>query len=334
MEWEPAGASVGTLTRQSGSSMAALHPGGIPAIRIGTRGSPLALAQAHVTRIALAEAHGLAAEAIAIEVITTTGDQTQDRPLSEIGGKGLFTKEIDLAQLEGRVDVAVPAAKDLPTLLPDGLVIAGYLPREDARDALIAPRHGTLAALPEGARIGTVSLRRQAMLRRYRSDLRVEALRGNVGTRLEKARSGAFDAVVLAMAGLKRLGLADAVTEALDPARFIPAVGQGAIALVARAGDAATLSALAAITDHATGFALAAERAFLGVLDGSCRTPIGGHAHLAGDIVAFRGIVLAPDGRLAREITGEAPPAGAGALGIRLGEAIRADLPAGVLPAR
>jgi hydroxymethylbilane synthase len=171
------------------------------------------------------------------------------------------------------------------------------------------------------------------MLRRIRPDLRIEALRGNVGTRLEKARNGEFDAVVLAMAGLKRLGLEDHATEALDPARFIPAVGQGAIALVARADDVATLSALAAIIDPATGIALGAERAFLAVLDGSCRTPIGGHARLVGDKLLFKGIVLAPDGQIAREIAGEAPPGEAATLGRRLGEALRAELPAGILPA-
>jgi hydroxymethylbilane synthase len=304
-----------------------------PVLRIGTRGSPLALAQARLTRDALAAAHGLAPERIAIEIITTTGDRTQDRPLAEIGGKGLFTKEIDLAQIEGRVDIAVHSAKDLPTILPEGLVLAGCLPREDARDALVAPRAGTLDALPSGARVGTVSLRRQAMLRRLRPDLRVEALRGNVETRLDRARSGAFDAVILAMAGLRRLGLADAVTEILDEARFIPAVGQGAIALVARAADSATRNWLAPILDAGTGTELAAERAFLAELDGSCRTPIGGHARLSGAHLAFRGIVLAPDGREALPITGDAPAAEAAVLGRALGREIRAALPPGFMGA-
>ncbi|MFY8157416.1 MAG: hydroxymethylbilane synthase, partial [Rhabdaerophilum sp.] len=204
-----------------------------PLLTLGTRGSPLALAQARMTAAALREAHGLSEDAVATEIIRTTGDATQDRPLSEIGGKGLFTKEIDAAQLEGRVDLAVHSAKDLPTTLPDGLVVAGYLPRNDIRDALIAPRWKTLANLPQGAKVGTVSLRRQALLKRLRPDLVIEMLRGNVQTRLDKAANGTFDAVVLAMAGLNRLGLAEHATEALDPESFTPAVGQGAIALVA-----------------------------------------------------------------------------------------------------
>lgn len=296
---------------------------------IGTRGSPLALAQARLTAAALADVLGIEAGRIGIEVISTTGDQTQDRPLSEIGGKGLFTKEIDLAQLEGRIDIAAHSAKDLPTELPAGLVIAGCLPREDVRDALIAPRHGTLDHLPQGARIGTVSLRRQALLRKLRPDLQIESLRGNVETRLSKARAGEFDAVILAMAGLKRLGLAGEVTEALDPVRFIPAVGQGAIALVARTDDAGTRAILAALAHAPTGIELAAERAFLTVLDGSCRTPIGGNARTMGDVLHFRGIVLSPDGRLWREVSAHAPIKEAEALGHRLGMELKADLPPG-----
>lgn len=302
-----------------------------PAIRIGTRGSPLALAQARMVREALLGANGLPAESVAIEVITTTGDRTQDRPLSEIGGKGLFTKEIDNAQLEGRVDLAVHSAKDLPTQLPGGLVLAGCLAREDIRDALIAPRHGTLAKLPQGARVGTVSLRRQALLRRSRPDLIVEAVRGNVETRLDKARSGAFDAVVLAMAGLNRLGLAGEVTEALDPASFIPAVGQGAIAIVTRAEDEAIVARLAPILHGRTAIELAAERAFLAVLDGSCRTPIGGSARLVDGRISFSGIVLAPDGTRAISREGAARAEEAEALGRALGLEIRAEMPADFL---
>ena len=290
-----------------------------PVLTIGTRGSPLALAQAHMTAAALAETLGVDVARIEIEIISTTGDRTQDRPLSEIGGKGLFTKEIDLAQLEGRVDVAVHSSKDLPTELPDGLMIAGYLPREDIRDALIAPRHGTLDKLPQGARVGTVSLRRQSLLRMLRPDLRIEALRGNVETRLNKARSGEFDAVILAMAGLKRLGLVAEVTEALDPIRFVPAVGQGAIALAARTGDARIRGLIERISHAPTGVELSAERAFLTVLDGSCKTPIGGSARVVGEQVMFRGIVLSPDGRTVLETSGHAPLAEADALGRRLG---------------
>lgn len=302
-----------------------------PVLTIGTRGSPLALAQARMTAKALADAAGVDVTRIAIEIIATTGDLTQDRPLSEIGGKGLFTKEIDQAQLDGRIDVAVHSSKDLPTILPDGLVIAGFLPREDVRDALIAPRHGTLGKLPEGARVGTVSLRRQSLLRMLRPDLRIEPLRGNVETRLNKARSGEFDAVILAMAGLKRLGLAGEVTEALDPIRFIPAVGQGAIALAAREHDAGTRALIEKIAHAPTAIELAAERAFLTVLDGSCKTPIGGNAQASGGRVTLRGIVLSPDGRTVFETSGEAASGDAAALGQRLGLEIKAKLPAGFL---
>lgn len=293
-------------------------------VTIGTRGSPLALAQARLTRQALMAAAGLGEADLHTEIISTTGDQTQDRPLSEIGGKGLFTKEIDIAQLEGRVDIAVHSAKDLPTILPEGLEIAGFLPREDCRDAVIAPRHGSLDKLPRGARVGTVSLRRQAMIRRMRPDLHVEALRGNVGTRLEKARNGEFDAVILAMAGLRRLGLADAVTDVLPREGFIPAVGQGAVALVTRVGDSRIRALVEAISHPATGIELAAERAFLTVLDGSCRTPIGGNATVNGATVLLRGIVLSPDGVRMHEIADSAPLAEAAALGARLGHELKA----------
>ena len=304
-----------------------------PFLTIGTRGSPLALAQANMTAAALAQAAHVPIDAIRIEIITTTGDATQDRPLSEIGGKGLFTKEIDLAQLEGRVDVAVHSAKDLPTVLPEGLIVAGYLPREDVRDALIAPRHKTLTALPQGARVGTVSLRRQALLKKLRPDLQIEALRGNVQTRLNKAHSGEFDAVVLAMAGLKRLGLAHEVTEALDAERFLPAVGQGAIALAARENDPRIQALIDQIAHRETMIALLAERAFLHALDGSCRTPIAGNGVVTGGSIAFRGLVLSPDGTRSEAISGEAPIAEAAALGARLGQAVKAKLPPDFLKA-
>jgi hydroxymethylbilane synthase len=225
----------------------------------------------------------------------------------------------------------VHSAKDLPTVLPDGLVIAGYLPRADIRDALIAPRWKTIANLPEGARIGTVSLRRQSMLRRLRPDLVVETVRGNVETRLNKAADGTFDGVILAMAGLTRLGLAAHVTEILDAERFIPAVGQGAIALVTRAGDEKTIRLVSVISHRETGLELAAERAFLGVLDGSCRTPIGGSARIADGRLRFSGIVLAPDGshaRECREVIAAGDQTEAEALGARLGGLLRSEQPA------
>ena len=294
-----------------------------PSAILGTRGSPLALAQANLVAKLLAEAHGLEARDFPLEIIVTTGDATQDRALSEIGGKGLFTKEIDLAQLSGRVDLAVHSAKDLPTVLPEGLVIAGYLLREDPRDALIAHDTKGFHALPEGARIGTISLRRRAMLLRARPDLDIVALRGNVATRIAQVHSGHCAGVVLAMAGLNRLGLAAEATEALDPRIFVPAVGQGAIAIVARANDRKSLVAAEKIIDVPTGEALAAERAFLKVLDGSCRTPIGGHAFREGASLRFSGIVLAPDGTIEHRVEGAAPPQDAERLGRALGEAAR-----------
>jgi len=268
---------------------------------IGTRGSPLALAQAHETQDRLAAALGLDLVALPLSVIKTTGDAIQDRPLSEAGGKGLFTKELDAALLEGAIDLAVHSAKDLPTAMPDGLAIAGYLPREDARDAFISLNARSLSDLPRAAVVGSASLRRQAMVKRLRPDLRVTLLRGNVGTRLKKLEAGDVDATLLAMAGLNRLGLAHHATAALALDDFVPAVGQGAIAVTVRADDEATLEAVARICDAATGAAVAAERAFLAVLDGSCRTPIGGHARLSDGELRFVGLVLRPDGSEAIE---------------------------------
>src|SRR5215208_1720664 len=234
---------------------------------IGTRGSPLALAQAHETQDRLSAALGWPTERIPLSIIKTTGDAIQDRPLSESGGKGLFTKELDIALVEGAIDLAVHSAKDLPTALPDGVAIAGYLPREDARDAFISRRAARLQDLPEGAVVGSASLRRQAQVRRLRPDLAVTLLRGNVGTRLSKLERGEVDATLLAMAGLRRLGLAEHVTTVLDTDDFLPAVGQGAIAIAIRAEDQRVRAALQPILDGPTGHALAAERAFLTILD-------------------------------------------------------------------
>jgi hydroxymethylbilane synthase len=268
-----------------------------PILRIGTRGSPLALAQAHQVQARLAAALGVAPAAIAIVVIKTTGDAVQHRPLTEIGGKGLFVKEIEQALIDGAIDLAVHSAKDVPGVLPDGLVLACCLPREDARDAFISRKAATFAALAPGAVVGTASPRRAALVRRLRPDLAVAALRGNVETRLKKLAAGEVDATLLAMAGLNRLGLAAAATTPLDIDAFLPAVGQGVIALETRANDERTRDQLARIGDRETATALAAERAFLAVLDGSCRTPIAGHARLAGDALHFRGLIVKPDGR-------------------------------------
>jgi hydroxymethylbilane synthase len=306
---------------------------------LGTRGSPLALAQAHMTAAGLGAswpgAEGRGEAAIAIEIIKTSGDRIQDRALAEAGGKGLFTKEIDEAQLAGTVDIAVHSAKDLPTQLPEGLIIAGYLPREDVRDALIT-RHGAkhgagLAALPQGARIGSASLRRRAQLLRLRPDLHPELLRGNVATRIAKVREGGIDATLLALAGLKRLGLAHEADAALDLGDFLPAVGQGAIALVTRTGDARSLDAVRHIACADTFHALAAERAFLTVLDGSCRTPIAGHAVISGGELHLRGEVLTPDGKAFASGERRGAVSDAARLGHDLGLEIKARAPLGAL---
>lgn len=265
--------------------------------RIGTRGSPLALYQANAVRDRLIAAHGLDPDAVGITIIKTTGDQIQDRPLSEVGGKGLFTKEIEEALLDGTIDLAVHSSKDMPTVLPDGLVISTFLEREDVRDAVIGGAAPTLEELRPGAVVGTASLRRQALVRRLRPDVEVITYRGNVQTRLRKLREGAVDATLLASAGLIRLGLEDEITERLDIERFPPALGQGAICIEIRDKDDDTRAALAPLDHAATSVSLTAERAFLGELDGSCRTPIAGLATVNGAGVRLRGLILTPDGR-------------------------------------
>ena len=302
-----------------------------PTLVLGTRGSPLALAQAEETRRRLAEAHGWAAEQIALKVIRTSGDIIQDRPLAEAGGKGLFTKEIDIALIAGEIDGAVHSAKDLPTLLPDGVALAGFLPREDVRDALISAVASSIESLPLGATLGAASLRRQAQALRLRPDLRLELLRGNVETRLRKAESGAIGATLLAMAGLKRLGLAHRARASLNLETFLPAVGQGAIALTVRSGDGKTLEALSAVADPPTFAELAAERAFLAELEGSCRTPIAGLARAAAGRLRFRGEVLRTDGSERFDIEAEGNAFDAAELGRAAGRTLRARLPNGVL---
>jgi hydroxymethylbilane synthase len=297
-------------------------------LRIGTRGSPLALAQAHETRRRLAQVHGVDEEAIAIVVIKTTGDMIQDRALSEAGGKGLFTKELDAAQIRGDIDIAVHSGKDLPTFLPAELEVAGFLPREDVRDAWISVKYPTPADLPPGAIVGTASLRRGAMLKRLRPDVAVALLRGNVGTRLDKVKAGEFDATLLALAGLRRLGLADRATSVLDTREFLPAVAQGAIGITARVGDAATTAKLAPILHADTTIAVTAERAFLRVLDGSCRTPIGGYATVAGGTLTFRGMVLKPDGSQVFECDAGGSTDQAAAIGAAAGHDLLRRMPA------
>lgn len=277
---------------------------GTPILRIGTRGSPLALVQAHSVRAQLALNLGTNKDSIEIVVIRTSGDATQDRPLSEVGGKGLFTKEIEEALLGNRVDIAVHSAKDMPTMSQPGLTLAACLEREDPRDAFISRSARSLMDLPRGATMGTASLRRQAITMAIRPDLRVVPLRGNVETRLRKLDSGEFDATLLAMAGLKRLGLTEHATHVMSVEEFLPAVAQGAIGLEAREGDKHTRDILARI-DHAdTSIAVSCERAFLAELDGSCKTPIAGHATLQGNTLHFRGLIARPDGGAAHDIAG------------------------------
>jgi hydroxymethylbilane synthase len=300
-------------------------------VRIGTRGSDLALWQANAVREALMAAHGLPDEAVEIAVIKTTGDRITDRALLEAGGKGLFTKEIEEALLDGSIHIAVHSAKDMPTQLPDGLMLAAYLPRADIRDALIAGSVSTLADLPEGARFGTASLRRAALVKRLRPDIRTELIRGNVPTRLRRVAEGDFDATLLASAGLYRLGLEDRITELLDTERFPPACGQGAVTIECRIDDQATMDLLAAIDDYATRQAVTCERAFLDVLDGSCRTPIAGLATVSGDNLDFAGLVLAPEGDESHAGEGSGPADEAEAVGREAGLQLRGRLPAALL---
>lgn len=286
--------------------------------RIGTRGSPLALAQARETAARLAAAHGLQPEQAAarfrIEVIETRGDQVQDRALSALGGKGLFTREIDEAQVSGRVDLAVHSMKDVPTMLAEGLAIAAILPREDVRDAFISAKAATIDDLPEGALVGTASLRRQAQLLWRRPDLRVAIFRGNVQTRLRKLEEGQADATFLALAGLNRLGMADVARSVIDLDEMLPAVAQGAVGVSIRDGDAEAAALLAPLNCAETALRVAAERAYLKRLDGNCRTPLAGLAELEpGGALRFRGEILKPDGseRFAAERTAPAPDAAA-----------------------
>jgi hydroxymethylbilane synthase len=292
-------------------------------LRLGTRGSPLALAQARMVRQALAAAHGFDAERIALEVIRTSGDRIQDRPLADAGGKGLFTKEIEEALAAGAIDFAVHSSKDMPTLLPPGLLLSAFMPREDPRDVFISRKAKSIAELPRGATVGTASLRRQAMVKRMRPDVVIVPLRGNVETRLRKLDEGVADATLLALAGLKRLGLADAATAILDAEALLPAVGQGAIGIETRADDTRTRGLLAAINHADTAKALGCERAFLAVLDGSCRTPIAGHAVIANGRIRFRGMIVKPDGSEAFEATREGDVRDAEKLGADAGAELK-----------
>jgi hydroxymethylbilane synthase len=283
-----------------------LQPG---KIRIGTRGSPLALAQASEVQRRLEAAHGPGALAFEIRAIKTSGDRIQDRPLSDAGGKGLFTKEIEEALLAGEIDAAVHSMKDMPTELPAGLTVTCFLPREDVRDAFVSRGATGLRDLPPGAVVATSALRRQAQVKHLRPDLVVVPMRGNVETRLRKLDEGAADATLLAMAGLKRLGLEARITAPVSVDEMLPAVAQGAIGIETRVDDLAMAQLIAPINHEATALAVTAERTFLARLEGSCRTPIAALAELAGDRLNFRGMILTPDGSQCHATRYEGKPA-------------------------
>ncbi|TPW30857.1 hydroxymethylbilane synthase [Martelella alba] len=291
--------------------------------RIGTRGSPLALAQAHEARDRLMEAHGLGADMFEIVVLSTKGDRITDRALAEIGGKGLFTEELEAQLSSGALDFAVHSSKDMPTVLPDGLTLSTFLPRADPRDAFIGRTAKRLIDLPQGAVVGSASLRRQALIRKLRPDIKVVIFRGSVQTRLEKLAAGDVDGTFLAFAGLARLGLGDRATEVLDVDEFPPAPAQGAICIEQRQNDERVATLLAKINDPATHDAVICERAYLAVLDGSCRTPIAGYATISGDRLAFSGMILTPDGTIYHEVATDGPRSDAERIGREAGTELR-----------
>jgi hydroxymethylbilane synthase len=298
---------------------------------IGTRGSPLALWQARHVWTRLLEANGLGEGDVGLSVITTSGDRIKDKPLRDFGGKGLFTKEIDEALLRGDVDLAVHSMKDLPTQLPEGIAIAAVLPRADVRDAFISTKAPALDKLPQGSVVGTSSLRRAAQIRRRRPDLRVIDFRGNVETRLKKIAEGQADATLLALAGLERLGLAAHATSIFSTEEMLPAAAQGAIGVTCRTDDAKTCALLAKLNDAASAAAVACERAYLGRLDGSCKTPIAGLAEIAGGMLRFRGLLLKPDGTESYGIELTGPAENADSIGADAGAELIARAAPGFL---
>lgn len=292
-------------------------------LKIGTRGSPLAMAQAYETRDRLVAAH----PDLNVEIVDfkTTGDKILDRPLSQVGGKGLFTKELDEALSDRRADISVHSMKDLETVIPSDQVIGAVLPREDVRDAFISPKAGSIADLPEGAVVGTSSLRRQAQVLALRPDVKVITFRGNVQTRLRKLNEGVADATMLAMAGLNRLDMADVATCALNPDELLPAVAQGAIAITLRKDDPETLALVAPLNDRETEIRVTAERAMLATLDGSCRTPIGGLAEFQEDgSLRLRGLLASEDGNRLERVDLNGDPDDAVALGHEAGRQLLA----------
>ena len=294
-------------------------------IRIATRGSPLALAQAGLVRNHLTSAHPRLGEPGAIEITSykTTGDKQQSGLLTAIGGKGLFTKEIEEALLVGQTDIAVHSMKDLPSVLPEGLILGAFLPREDPRDALVAHTVTSLDDLPAGALVGTASLRRKAILLSQRPDICIEPLRGNVETRLRNIEAGKMDATFLAVAGLIRLGLIDRASALLDPDVMLPALCQGAIGIECREDDKETQKILSVIDHRETRIVISAERAFLAALDGSCRTPIAGLATLQGSKLLLRGLIVRPDGTETHASQDECDAVDAEMLGQKLGKELR-----------
>lgn len=300
-------------------------------LKIGTRGSLLALAQAHETRDRLARAHELPDEAFEIVVIRTTGDRVIDRPLKDIGGKGLFTKEIEDAMLSAQIDIAVHSMKDMPVEQPDGLILDCYLPREDPRDCFVSLTYDGLAEMPAGARVGTSSLRRRAQVLNRFAHLDVVEFRGNVQTRMDKLERNVADATFLAMAGLNRLGMTQIAGNPIDPSDMLPAVAQGAIGIECRADDLKTRDLLAPIDDSTTRHRLAAERAFLAALDGSCETPLGGLAELSGGTLRLRGEILRPDGSGVISDDQTAPVEDGAKLGRVMGEALKKQAGPGFL---
>ena len=296
----------------------------MPKLKIGTRGSPLALYQARETKARLMAAHGMPDEAIEIVVITTTGDRVRDRPLSEIGGKGLFTKEIEEALFAREIDLAVHSMKDMPSQLPDGLVIAALLPREDPRDAFLSPTAESILDLALGATVGSSSVRRAAQLRRLRPDLVIVEFRGNVETRLRKLEQGVAQATLLACAGLNRLGLQDKITAIIPMEMMLPAAAQGCIGIETNADDSVTRDLLAPLNHGETATAVNCERAFLATLDGSCRTPLAGNAVVENGRILFRGQALSLDGVHCFETARDGLPADAIAMGRDAGEEVKA----------
>ena len=303
-------------------------------LRIGTRGSPLALAQTKMVIDALKHNHPQFRDkgAIDLVVIKTTGDRVQSSLLSEIGGKGLFTKEIDDAMLNNQIDVGIHSMKDMPTYLPDGIALHAILPREDVRDAFISQKATSLENLAPGSSIGTASLRRKSQLLCYRPDLTITPLRGNIDTRISKIREGITDATLLAFAGLKRLGRDKEVTQLIDTELMLPAVGQGSLAATCRGPDEHVNTILASLAEPTNTAAILAERAMLAVLDGSCHTPIGGLAQPDGQgHLELRGLVALPDGGKKEEVTLKAPITEAVELGKTVGEKLLSQAGAKIL---